>query len=162
MVDKKVKVYDERPTQDPLLDVMLQVLAGQSDRRPSRILTAARGTYLKQALAELVANGWVSLQPAHRFRGDRYHVLDKQRLERIRELVTAGVTDPAGAPARAAFLAGMAFDLALIKELAPQLKLLQRMRIARELRERDWVVKAVNEVIVARRVAATAAASANG
>ena len=89
-------------------------------------------------------------------------MLDKQRLERIRELVTAGVTDPAGAPARAAFLAGMAFDLALIKELAPQLKLLQRMRIARELRERDWVVKAVNEVIVARRVAATAAASANG
>lgn len=159
LVDGRVRVHDERPTEDPILDVMLRVLAEKPDRRPMRIVDAARKAYLKQALAELVSNGWVALTPGSGLKGDSYTILDEQRVQQIREQVVAGFSAPADAKTREAFLAGMAYELGLGRELMPEMGIMDRARAARVLRKRDWAVKAVHDVKQARAAAASAAAN---
>lgn len=155
--DKKVRVHDERPTEDPILDVMLRVLAEKPDRRPKRIVDSARKRYMKQALAELVSNGWVTMTPGSGLMPDHYVIVDQQRLANIKALVAEGFADPAGSSTRAAFLAGMVYELALGRELMPEMGLMDRSKAARIIRKRDWVVKAVHDV-KSDRAAASAAA----
>ncbi len=155
---KKVRVHDTRPTEDPLLDIMLQVLADQPDRRPMRILDAARKTYMNQALTELVSNGWATMTPGSGLLGDRYQVLDTERLARIKAMVTAGFHDPVGSPTRESLLAGLVFESQMGRELVPELNWWQRWKAGMALRKRHWVVKAVADVIAARASAAAGAA----
>ncbi|MGI5950534.1 MAG: GPP34 family phosphoprotein [Brooklawnia sp.] len=157
LVKKKVEVNDPRPTEDPLLDTMLAVLERQGRRRPTRILNAARGAYRDQALAELVTHGWVQMSPATI--GNRYEILDHARYERIRSEATQALLHPDEVPARQACLGGLAAQLSLMKELAPELGLLERGRVRRILEKRDWVVKAMHDVMAARQAATAAAAS---
>jgi len=159
LVNKKVRVHDPRPTEDPLLDTMLRVLAEQGERRPTRILDTARKAYLNQALGELVTNGWVILTPGSGLRGDRYRVVDTERLERIRQEAAAALRNPETVPARTACLGGLAAQLALAKELVPELNWRQRWSAKSKLERREWVVKAMRDVISARQAAAAAAAS---
>lgn len=159
LVDKLVQVHDPRPTEDPLLDIMLRVLADQEGRKPWRILNSARKAYLNQALSELVSNGWVVLTPGSGLTGDRYEVVDAARLERIRATAAAALRDPDGVPARAACLGGLAAELGLAKELVPELNWRQRMVAKAKLEKRDWVVKAMRYVIASRQAAASAAGS---
>lgn len=158
LVDKRVRLHDPRPTEDPLLDIMLRVLADQPERRPTRILNAARKVYLNQALSELVTNGWVRLTPGSGLTGDRYEVVDTDRLTATREAAAAALRDPDGVKARAACLGGLAAQLGLVKELVPELNWRQRMLAKGKLERRDWVVKAMHDVIASRAAAAAAAA----
>lgn len=157
LVDKKVHVNDPRPTEDPLLDTMLGVLEQHGRRRPTRILTAARGAYREQALAELVSNGWVTMTPGGV--GKHYSVVDLERYERIRAEATAALLNPDQVPARQACLGGLVAQLRLIKELAPELGLFERGHAKRALEKRDWVVRAMRDVIRARDAAIAGAAS---
>lgn len=159
LVDKRVHVHDSRPTEDPLLDIMLGILDCQPDRRPTRILNDARNAYMNQALSELVTNGWVTLTSTTSLFGPRYRVIDTERLERARELAASAFRDPDQVSARAACLGGLASELSLAKALAPELKWRARLSAQAKLRRRDWVVKAVHDVIAARAAAASAAAS---
>lgn len=157
LVDKKVRVHDERPTEDPLLDTMLAVLADQPDRRPTRILNAARRRYLKQAEAELVTNGWVSIVEEGVFR-PRYAIEATELVEGLRDRVAATLRDPDSATARQVCLAGLACELRLAKQIAPDLSWGQRHLAKRKLRQRDWVVKAMADIIAARAAAAAGSA----
>lgn len=159
LVDKKVRVHDPRPTEDPLLDTMLRVLAEQGERRPFRILDSARKAYLNQALSELVTNGWVIMTPGSGLRGDRYQVVDTERLDRIRQEAATALRDPEGVPARTACLGGLAAELSLARELVPDLNWRQRWAAKRRLEKRDWVVRAMRDVLAARQAATSAGAS---
>lgn len=158
LVDKRVQVNDPRPTEDPLLDTMLGVLEKHGRRKPVRILNAARGAYRDQALAELVANGWVTMTPGGVL-GNQYTVVDMERYERIKADATGALLNPAQVPARQACLGGLAAELRLIKELAPELGLFERGAARRTLEKRDWVVKAMRDIMAARQAAAGASAS---
>ena len=140
LVDKKVHVHDSRPTEDPLLDIMLRVLADKGARRPSRILDSAKKAYLNQALSELITNGWVVMTPGTGLGPDRYDVVDPERLARIRETASSGLRDPEGVPARTACVAGLAAQMGLTAELVPELNWRQRMSAKAKLARRDWVV----------------------
>ncbi len=159
LIDKRVQVHDPRPTEDPLLDIMLRVLAEKPGQRPTRVLNAARKVYLNQALSELVTNGWVTMTPSAGPLGPRYQVVDTERLERARQAASAALRDPDGVPARVACLGGLAAQLELAKELAPELTWRQRVVARSRLQKRDWVVKAMHDVIAARQAAVIAATS---
>ena len=159
LLDKKVHVHDSRPTEDPLLDTMLRVLAEKGTRRPYRILDSARKAYLNQALSELVTHGWVVMTPGTGLRRDHYEVVDTERLARIRATAESALRDPTGVPARAACLGGLAAEMGLAAELVPDLSGRQRRSAKRTLERRDWVVKAMHDVIAARQAAAASAAS---
>lgn len=159
LVEKKVRVHDPRPTEDPLIDIMLGVLADQPDRRPTRILNSARKVYLNQALSELVSNGLVRLTPGSGLTGDRYEVIDTDRLAAIRQTAASALRDPDGVSARAACLGGLASQLGLTKELVPELTWRQRVAVKAKLKKRDWVVKAMDDVIASRAAAAATAVS---
>lgn len=156
---KKVVLHDSRPTEDPLLDIMIQVLAERPGRRPMRVLDAARKTYMNQALSELVSNGWVMMTPRGGLLGDHYQVLDTERLARIKAMVSAGLHDPEGSSTRESMLAGLAFESQLGRELVPELGWLQRWEAGMKLRKRHWVVKAIADVIAARSSSAAAGAA---
>ncbi len=155
LVNRKVQVHDSRPTEDPLLDIMLRVLADKGARRPSRILDSAKKAYLNQALSELITNGWVVMTPGTGLGPDRYDVVDPERLARIRETASSGLRDPEGVPARTACVAGLAAQMGLTAELVPELNWRQRMSAKAKLARRDGVVKAMRDVIAARAAAAS-------
>lgn len=159
LVDKKVLVHDSRPTEDPLLDIMLGILEHQPDRRPARILSDARNVYMNQALGDLVSNGWAKMTSTSDLLGARYQVVDLDHLARIRDLAAQGLRDPDQAPTRAVVLGGLASILSLTAELAPELGWRQRAAVQGKLAKRDWVVKSVRDVVSARAAAAASAAS---
>lgn len=159
LVDKRVQVHDDRPTQDPLIDTMLQVLAEQKSRKPKRIVDAARKAYLKLALSDLVNNEWVTMTPRSGLVGPRYQVTDTELLESIKQRAAAALRDPNGVRARDACLGGLAAQLDLAKELVPEFGLMERWHARRALEKRDWVVKAVRDVLAARAAASSGGAA---
>lgn len=156
LVDRLVQVHDSRPTEDPLLDIMLGVLNRQPDRRPERILDVTRSAYLNQALGELVSNGWVIMTPGAFSFTDRYQIVGTELYEQAKALASSGLRDPEGCSIRAACLAGLAAQLELTKELTPELKMMARSQVKARLAKRGWVVKAVQEVMGAREAVVVA------
>lgn len=146
VIGGKVRVHDARPTEDPLIDVMLNDLSRRPDRAPMRIIGDARDAYLNQALAELVANRWVQLTPAYGTVAAKYEILDDARAQAARALAHAGLMGPTTASDRAALLAGLANQLGFAKELAPELSFRQRLTLRQDAANRNWVNAAVRAV----------------
>lgn len=91
--------------------------------------------------------------------GDRYRILNAQELSTARELAATAIRDPAERHIRAACLGGLALELQFGKWLAPEAGWRQRWRSQRVLQQRDWVVKAVHDIIASQQSATTAAIS---
>ena len=159
LVDKKVQVHDALPIGDPLLDAMLRVLGTHPAHRPARIIQAGGGFYLDQSLEDMTRSGWLVKTPARGLGGDRYRILNAQELSTARELAATAIRDPAGVTSRAACLGGLALELQFGKWLAPEAGWRQRWRSQRVLQQRDWVVKAVHDIIASQQSATTAAIS---
>lgn len=147
LVDQKVQLSDARPTEEPLLDLMLASLAAEPGRRPVHVLIAARRVYLAQCLSELVDNGWVQISDSSRRFAARYQVVDPERVERIRRIVAAALRDPEQVPARTACLGGLAAQLFWPKDFVPEMKWWPRMLAKAKLENRDWVVKALSQLV---------------
>lgn len=141
-----VEIRDARPTDDPMLDVMLDDLSNRPPRAPIRIIADPRDAYLNQALGEMVAHRWVRLTPMSGATGNRYEVLDKDRLVRARATAANGLMSPTQCSTRDAYLALFATQLGLVKELAPEIPFRERSKVKRLLAQRNWLGKTVGDV----------------
>lgn len=151
LVENRVRVHDQRPTEDALLDLMLAKLAAQPPRRPTQILLAGRRRYLHQVLADLVGNGWVVRTTGSGLVGDRFKVVDADQVDRIRAVAADAMRDPVGVSARTACLGGLASQLFWGKDLVPEMKWWPRVLAKTKLENRDWVVKALSMLSTAQR-----------
>ncbi len=143
-VDGMLRVQDQRPTDDPMVDVMLRDVINRPARTPARIVSDGRDAYLNQTLGELVSNRWVRLVPASGFRRDSYRVADTARLQAAQELAAAALHDPVSASDRAAFLAGLVGQIGLAGLVLPDLT--ARTAARQGFARRGWVNPAVQLV----------------
>ncbi|WIY84111.1 GPP34 family phosphoprotein [Propionimicrobium sp. PCR01-08-3] len=156
LIDKKVQVRDLRPTGDPLVDALLRVLATHGDRKPVRIIQGGGKFYLDQSLDDLTSAGWVVKTPGSGLRGDRYRIVNGEALNSARDLAVTALYDPVQASPRAVCLGGLAVELRLGKTLAFDIGWRQRAKAQKVLCQRDWVVKAVHDLIASEAAAASA------
>lgn len=137
----KIQIRDSRPTDDPMVDLMLSDLATRPARYPDKIISGAKDDFRDRALDELVSNGWAALIPSGKLTADRYRLITDDKLDAARKLAIGGLNDPKAGPARAVCLAGLASILGLDSDLLPEMGLRSRRRIRAELLERSWLLR---------------------
>lgn len=156
LVGKKVHLFDPRPVDDPMLDSMLRVLGTHPDRRPTRIIQDGGKFYLEQAVGDMLRAGWIVQTDPGGPLGARYQVVNVPALTTAHEVASAAIHDPVRATARAACLGGLVLEVMLGKKLVPDMGWQGRWQSQRILCKRDWVVKAVREIIQSQQAAASA------
>lgn len=139
-----IQLRDDRPTDDPMVDVMLRDLVNRPGRSAGRIIGDAKDAYLNQALGELVSNRWVRLTPASGLRGDSYQVTDGARLAAATDLAASALSAPAAATDRAALLAGLLVQTGLARALL--LDPAERSAARQQFERRSWANPAVKAV----------------